>query len=131
MNPATLAIVSLIISILIALFGAGMLSRFLNINAENAVRADRQQRSEDKVKEQGEHIRKLELGQALLEQSVESIMARLSKLDMIDGIASDVRFTRESIVQINREFIPRREVEVLVKNVERRVETLEHQDASN
>jgi hypothetical protein len=127
MNPGMIA---LIISILVALFGAGMLTRFLNINAENAVRADRQQRNEDKVKEQGEHIRQLELGQALLDQSLNGVLARLSKLDLIDGIASDVRFTRESIVNINREFIPRREVEVLVKNVERRVETLEHENSN-
>lgn len=132
MNLVTiLAIISLVISALVAIFGAGMLTRFLQINAENAVRSDRQKVAEEKVKDQGEHIRKLELAYALLDQSLNGVLARLSKLDLIDGIASDVRFTRESIVNINREFIPRREVEVLVKNVERRVETLEHQDASN
>lgn len=127
MNPVTvIAIVSLAISILIALFGAGMLSRFLNINAENAVRADRQKLAEEKVKHQGDHIRTLELEQALLKQSLEGVMMRLSKLDLIDGIAADVRFTRESIISINSQLIPRREVESVFESLERRVNNLEH-----
>lgn len=123
MNPGTIA---LIISILVAVFGAGMLTRILHMTGQAAVRADRQQRTEDEVKKHGEEIKQNALNHALLEQLVEGIMSRLNKLDLIDGIAADARFTRESIVIINSQLIPRREVESVIEGLERRVDNLEH-----
>jgi hypothetical protein len=117
--------ISLIISIVVALFGAGLLSRFLNINAENAVRADRLQRTEDEVKKHADEIKQNSLNHALLKQAVDAIAARLGKLDLIDGIAADARFTRESIVTINDNLMPRREAENRISNVEHRVDDME------
>jgi hypothetical protein len=113
--------ISLIISIVVALFGAGLLSRFLNINAENAVRADRLQQTQDEVKKHGDEIKQLGLSQALLKQSVDSIFQRLGKLDLIDGIASDMKHVCASLSCI----MPRQEAESRIENVEHRIDDVE------
>ena len=123
MSPGT---ISLIVSVVVALLGAGLLPKFLSINAENAVRADRLQRTEDEVKKHGDEIKKNSTDHALLKQAVEGLTLRLTKLDLIDGIAADARFTRESIVAINNNLMPRREAESRIKNVENRINDVEH-----
>lgn len=120
------AIIALILSCITLIVGSGLLPMFLRLSRENAVRADRLQQTQDEVKKHGEEIKLNSLNHALLKQAVESLTARLGKLDLIDSIAADARFTRESIVAINSQLMPRREAESRIANVEHRIDDVEN-----
>jgi hypothetical protein len=119
MNPAL--VISLVISGLALLVGTGLVPMYIRHSNKQAVSNHRLDSMERDMKEHKAALTELAKAGALTTQTVEMIQQRLTKLDVLESVAADVRNLNRLVEHV----MPRTETESRFSDVQHRVENVE------